>query len=127
MHLTPHSCLFSHCDHLSSTACVLRVLSQETLQANKEVKDSSVPGPSLAKELQDPSLAILLRHRYSSLRIWRLRRRTEVFSSSGAHLQGKKDSICSRDARSAFPPYIVFIARAIAPFCSLYLRVSPAI
>jgi hypothetical protein len=108
---------------LSSTTYVLRVLSQETLETSKEVKDSSVPGPSLS-ELQDPSLAILLRHRYSSVRIWRLGHRSEVFSSSGAHLQGKKGSIFSREARSFFPSYTGFIARAIAPFCSLYFKVS---
>jgi hypothetical protein len=109
---------------LSSTTYVLRVLSQETLEANKEVKYSSVPGPSLAKEVQDPSLTILSIHRYSSLRIWRLGHKFEVFSSSGAQLQGKKCSIFSREARSSFPPFTGFIARVIAPFCSLYFRVS---
>jgi hypothetical protein len=51
--------LFSHCDHLSYAAYVLRVLSQETLEASKEVKDPSVLGPSLDKEVRYSSLAIL--------------------------------------------------------------------
>jgi hypothetical protein len=68
---------------LSYATYVLRVLSQETLETSKEVKDPSVPGPSLAKEVKDPSLTILFIHRYSSLIIWRLGRRFEVFSSSG--------------------------------------------
>jgi hypothetical protein len=44
---------------LSYATYVLRVLSQETLETNKEVKDPSVPGPSLAKEVKDSSLTIL--------------------------------------------------------------------
>jgi hypothetical protein len=88
--LTPHSCLFSRYDHLRSTTYVLRVLSQETLEASKEVKDSSVPGPTLAKEVQYPSLAIISIHKYSSLMIWRLEHRFEVFSSSGAQLLTKR-------------------------------------
>jgi hypothetical protein len=57
----PHSSfmLFSHCDHLSYATYILRVLSQETLETNKEVKDPSVPGPSLAKEVKYSSLTIL--------------------------------------------------------------------
>jgi hypothetical protein len=46
--------LFSYCDHLSYAAYVLRVLSQETLETNKEVKDPFVPGPSVSKEVKDP-------------------------------------------------------------------------
>jgi hypothetical protein len=42
---------------------VLRVLGEQTLEINKEVKDSSVPDPSLAKEVKDPSLTILLSYR----------------------------------------------------------------
>jgi hypothetical protein len=61
----------------------LRVLSEQTLETSKEVKDFSVPGPSLAKEVKDPSLTILSRHRYSTFSIWWLGRRSEGFSSSG--------------------------------------------
>jgi hypothetical protein len=57
---------------LSSTTYVLRVLSQETLEAIKEVNYSSVLGPSIVKEVQDPSLTIILSHRYLKLIIWRL-------------------------------------------------------
>jgi hypothetical protein len=38
---------------------VLRVLSQQTLEISKEVKDSSIPDPSLAKVVKDPTLTIL--------------------------------------------------------------------
>jgi hypothetical protein len=124
MHLTPHSFLFSHCDHLSSTTYILRVLSQETLEASKEVKYSFVPSPSLAKEVQYTSLSILSIHRYSSPSIWRLERRFEVFSNSVGQLQGKKCSIFSREAISTFPPFTGFIVRVIAPFCNIYFRVS---
>jgi hypothetical protein len=105
----------------------LRVLSQETLEARKEVKDPSIPGPSLAKDVHDPSLTILLRHRYSSISNWRLRRRSEVFSSSGAHLQEKEVSIFSREAISTISSYTEFIASVIAPFCSHFLGVFSAI
>jgi hypothetical protein len=44
---------------LSYAAYVLRVLNQETVETSKEVKDPSVLGPSLAKEVRDSSLAIL--------------------------------------------------------------------
>jgi hypothetical protein len=42
---------------------VLRVLGEQTLEISKEVKDSSVPQPSLAKEVKDPSLTILFSYR----------------------------------------------------------------
>jgi hypothetical protein len=51
---------------LSYADYVLRILSQETLETSNEVKDYSVPGPSLVKEVKDPSLTILLRHTYST-------------------------------------------------------------
>jgi hypothetical protein len=38
---------------------ILRVLSEQTLQINKEVKDSSDPDPSLAKVVKDSTLTIL--------------------------------------------------------------------
>jgi len=66
---------------------------------------------------------LVLSSRLESL-IWRLGWRFEVFSSSGAQLQGKKCSICSREARSPFPPITGFVAKVIAPFCSLYFKVS---
>jgi hypothetical protein len=37
----------------------LRVLGEQTLEINKGVKDSPVLDPSLAKEVEDPSLTIL--------------------------------------------------------------------
>jgi hypothetical protein len=43
----------------SSSLSVLRVLSEQTLEINKEVKDSSVPDPSLAKVVKDSTLTIL--------------------------------------------------------------------
>jgi hypothetical protein len=51
--------LFSYCDHLSYVAYVLKVLSQETLETSKEVKNPYVSSPSLAKEVKDSSLTIL--------------------------------------------------------------------
>jgi hypothetical protein len=39
---------------------VLRVLSKQTLEINKEVKYSSVPDPSLVKVVKYPTLTILL-------------------------------------------------------------------
>jgi len=44
---------------LKYAAYVLRVLSKQTLETSKEVKDPSVPGPSLVKEVKDSSLTIL--------------------------------------------------------------------
>jgi hypothetical protein len=38
---------------------VLRVLSEQTLEISKEVKDSSVPDPSLAKVVKYSTLTIL--------------------------------------------------------------------
>jgi hypothetical protein len=38
---------------------VLRVLSEQTLDISKEVKDSFVPDPSLAKVVKDSTLTIL--------------------------------------------------------------------
>jgi hypothetical protein len=43
----------------SSSLSVLRVLSEQTLDISKEVKDSSVPDPSLAKVVKDSTLVIL--------------------------------------------------------------------
>jgi hypothetical protein len=61
----PHSTFWSflllHLELLSLD--VLRVLGEQTLEINKEVKDPSVPDPSLAKEVKDPSLTILLSYR----------------------------------------------------------------
>jgi hypothetical protein len=45
---------------------VLRVLGEQTLETSKEVKDPSVPGPSLANEVKDSSLTILFSHRLIS-------------------------------------------------------------
>jgi hypothetical protein len=51
---------------LSYATYVLRVLSKQTLETSKEVKDPSVPGPSLAKEVKDSSLTILFSYRLIS-------------------------------------------------------------
>jgi hypothetical protein len=50
---------------LSDATYVLRVLSEQTLEIN-EVKDSSVPGPRLAKVVKDSTLTILLNFRFIS-------------------------------------------------------------
>jgi hypothetical protein len=64
--LTPHSCHF-YTLHLELFSLdVLRVLGEQTLETNKEVKYPSVPGPSLAKEVKDSSLTILFSHRLIS-------------------------------------------------------------
>jgi hypothetical protein len=42
---------------------VLRVLGEQTLDISKEVKDPSIPDPSLFKEVKDSSLTILLSYR----------------------------------------------------------------
>jgi len=41
-------------------------LSKQTLEINKEVKDSFVSGPSLAKVVKDSTLTILLSFRFIS-------------------------------------------------------------
>jgi hypothetical protein len=41
----------------------LRVLGEQTLEISSVVKDSTFPDPSLVKEVEDPSLTILLSHR----------------------------------------------------------------
>jgi hypothetical protein len=43
----------------SGSLSVLRVLSEQTLEINKEVKDSSVPDPSLTKVVKYSTLIIL--------------------------------------------------------------------
>jgi hypothetical protein len=45
---------------------VLRVLSKQTLEISKEVKDSSVPDPSLVKVVKDSTLTILFSFRLIS-------------------------------------------------------------
>jgi hypothetical protein len=57
---------------------VLRVLGEQTLEISKEVKDPSVPDPSLAKEVKDPSLTIL-----SSYRLITTRKQEEMRSLGG--------------------------------------------
>ena len=42
---------------------VLRVLTKQTLEIISVVKDSTYPNPSLAKEVKDSSLTILLNYR----------------------------------------------------------------
>jgi hypothetical protein len=70
---------------LSYAAYVLRVLSKQTLEISKEVKDSSVPDPSLVKVVKDPTLTILLSYR--SVSIVERRDRVQIwrFSAGRAH------------------------------------------
>jgi hypothetical protein len=60
----PHSTLFSfYTLHLELFSLdILRVLGEQTLETSKEVKDPFVLGPSLAKEVKDPSLTIISSH-----------------------------------------------------------------
>jgi hypothetical protein len=60
---------------------VLRVLSKQILETNKEVKDSFVPGPSLAKVVKDSTLTILLSFRLISGGIVETGRRFGDFSA----------------------------------------------
>ena len=99
----PHSSfmLFFYWDHLTYAAYILRVLSQETLEASKEVKDSSVPGPSLAKEVKDSSLTILLQFSSVSEASWGSKLQLWGFlCRTGVHCLGKKNSLGTKNTRS---------------------------
>jgi hypothetical protein len=91
---------FSYCDHLSYAAYILRVLSQETLETNKEVKDPSVPGPSLAKEVKDSSLTIISNPDPFQKSFVQARHSYRVFPAGRAHQWRKKNLICLEEARS---------------------------
>jgi hypothetical protein len=91
----PHSIVLSfYTIHLEiSSLDVLRVLEEQTLENNKEVKYPYVPGPSLDKEVKDSCLTILFNHMLIYTReeldmaqIWR-------FSVGGAHCLEEIDSI----------------------------------
>jgi hypothetical protein len=68
----------------------LRVLSKQTLATSKEVKDSSVPGSSLAKEVKDPSLTILIQSQVFNKSHLELMHRSEGFSAVGCILGRKR-------------------------------------
>jgi hypothetical protein len=72
---------------------VLRVLGEQTLEISKEVKDSSVPDPSLAKEVKDPSLTILSSYRLITTREARGSAQFRRVSAGGAHCLRKMSSI----------------------------------
>jgi len=66
-HLTPHS---GHFYTLHLEIFILYVLSdlgEQTLETKKEVKDPSVLGPRLAKEVKYSSLTILFSHKLISI------------------------------------------------------------
>jgi hypothetical protein len=91
----PHSTFWSflllHLELLSLD--VLGVLGEQTLEISKGVKDSLVVDPSLAKEVRDPSLTILLS--YKLLATVKKKRRCAVHevSSRRAHFLKKLGSI----------------------------------
>jgi hypothetical protein len=68
---TPHSCHFSLCIFELCNLDVLRVLSKQTLEINKEVKYSSVLDSSLAKVVKYPTLTILFSSNNFSGVLWR--------------------------------------------------------
>jgi hypothetical protein len=102
---------------LSYAAYVLRVLSEQTLEINKEVKDPSVPGPSLAKEVKDSSLTILFNYRFGFYSGRRVRAQIWRFSAERAHYGGENNSIWPRKDRSEAKviPRRVFY-NTLAPF-----------
>jgi hypothetical protein len=101
----------------------LRVLSQETLETSKEVKDPSVPGPSLAKEVKDSSLTILYSPDSIQESFVQAGRSLKGFPAGWAHQLRRKDLICFEEARSTGEHTSGVVAISIAPFCISCLRV----
>jgi len=71
----------------------LRVLGEQTLEISKGVKDFSVPDPSLAKEVKDPSLTILRSYRLFATVKKKRRCTVHEVSSRRAHFLKKLGSI----------------------------------
>jgi hypothetical protein len=85
---------------LSYAAYVLRVLSKQTLEINKEVKDPFVPDPSLVKVVKDSTLTILFSYRSIFTVDWRVKAQIWRFSAGGAHCWRRTSSIWSVEGRS---------------------------
>jgi hypothetical protein len=111
---------------LSYAAYVLRVLSKQTLETSKEVKDPSVPGPSLVKEVKDSSLTILFSYRLISTVEERGRAQIRRFSAGGAHCWKKISLIWVEEGRSEENLFPGGFARPRAPFLNYYWRVFSA-
>jgi len=95
---------------------VLRVLSKQILETNKEVKDSSVPGPSLAKVVKDSTLTILLSFIFISKGIVKTGRRFGGFSTDWPHCWRREGSICLGGGRFEAKPFPEAFAITIAPY-----------
>jgi hypothetical protein len=77
---------------------VLRVLSKQTLEISKEVRDSSIPDPSLAKVVKDSTITILLvLDQFCSSDLWKQGHSFGGFCRTGAHCLGEKSSLGLED------------------------------
>jgi hypothetical protein len=66
---------------------VLRVLTSQTLEISMEVKDPSVPNPSLAKVVKDSTLTIIFKSEHSQLSVMKKGASLEGFLQEGHIVQ----------------------------------------
>jgi hypothetical protein len=103
----------------------LRVLGEQTLEINKGVKDSPVLDPSLAKEVEDPSLTILFSHRWFIQGRERRSAPVRVFQQEGAPLEEEKFDL-KKEKGFGGESYWEMIVGPRAPFLAQIWRVLPA-